>query len=76
MKKQGQWADADARIVELETKVAYQDHTIHALSDVIARQHKQLDALEATMKRVLEHLQAITPSGIARPDEELPPPHY
>ncbi|MDX8411243.1 MAG: SlyX family protein [Mariprofundaceae bacterium] len=66
----------DERIIELETKMAYQDHTIHELSDVIAGQQKQIDALEAKMERVLEHLKAITASDIARPEEEAPPPHY
>jgi len=66
----------DERIVELETKASYQDHTIQELSDVIARQQQQIDALEARMKRVLDHLKSITSSDIATPEEETPPPHY
>lgn len=64
------------RIVELETKISYQDHTIHELSDVIARQQKQIDRLEAEVKRIRDHLKGSAGSQLARPDEEVPPPHY
>lgn len=68
--------DLESRIIELETKISYQDHTIHELNDVITRQQKQIDRLETDMKRIRDHLKGNTGSQLARPDEEVPPPHY
>ncbi|HXH71331.1 MAG TPA: SlyX family protein [Mariprofundaceae bacterium] len=63
------------RLIELETKISYQEHLLQELNDVIASQQQQLDRLEKEMKRVREHLKG-TGSQLARPEEEAPPPHY
>ena len=68
--------DVEHRIIELETKISYQDHLIQELNDVVIQQQKQLDAMEKELKRIREHLKQAQSSGIARPDEESPPPHY
>jgi SlyX protein len=64
------------RLADLETRLAYQDETLHVLSDTIARQQKQIDQLEALCKQLLERLksqaQALPPNSA---EEELPP-HY
>ncbi len=64
------------RIIELETKLSYQDHMIQELNDVVTRQQKQIDTLEIELRRVREHLKSSSSSQIARPEEEVPPPHY
>ncbi|NOR72680.1 MAG: hypothetical protein GQ467_02230 [Mariprofundaceae bacterium] len=66
----------EKRIIELETKLSYQDHTIQELNDVVTRQQKQIDALELRMKRIQDHLKATASSQLARPEEDVPPPHY
>ena len=37
----------EERIVNIEAKIAYQDNTLQELNDVIYRQQKQIDQLEA-----------------------------
>ncbi len=64
------------RIIELETRLSYQDRLIQELNEVVTRQQNQIDHLEADMKRVRDHLKGSAGSQIARPDEEIPPPHY
>lgn len=64
------------RLVELETKISYQDHTIAELNDVVTCQQQQIDQLEKNVKRLQEHLLQSTSPDIIRPDEEVPPPHY
>ncbi len=47
------------RIIELETRLAFQDHTIEELDGVIVSQQQQLDRLEsdlALVKRQLKQL--------------------
>jgi SlyX protein len=66
----------DDRLVEVETKLAYQEDTIQQLNDVICRQQDQIDALllkyELLVTRVKE-LDSDLPEG-DEVDER--PPHY
>jgi len=64
------------RMIALETKVSYQEHTIQELNDVLINQQKRIDVLEDQLNRIREHLKAIPLSGIARTEDEPPPPHY
>jgi SlyX protein len=64
------------QIDELETKLAFQDHTVEQLNqeviklnDLYARQQQQIQLLTGK-------LQAMEPSNIATQAEETPPPHY
>jgi len=68
--------DLENRIIELETKISYQDHTIQELNEVVTGQQGQIDQLEKNVNKLSEHLKAQTPSDLARPEEEAPPPHY
>jgi len=68
--------DIEHRIIELETRLSYQDRLIQELNEVVTRQQNQIDHLEAGMKRVRDHMKESAASQIARPDEETPPPHY
>jgi SlyX protein len=68
--------DLDNRIIELETKVSYQDHIIQELNEAVTGQQQQIDAMEKHLKQMSEHMKAINPSDPARPEEEAPPPHY
>ncbi|TLS66960.1 SlyX family protein [Mariprofundus erugo] len=64
------------RIIELESRLTYQDHTISELNEVVIRQQKQIDRLEAVVEQLRAHLKQHGSSGLARPEEEVPPPHY
>ncbi|MFC1536900.1 SlyX family protein [Pseudomonadota bacterium] len=68
--------DIETRIIELETKLSYQDHLIQELNEVVTHQQNQVDGLEVELRRVREHLKGSSSSQIARPEEEVPPPHY
>lgn len=64
------------RLIELETKISYQDHLIGELNDVVVQQQQQIDQLEKQMICLNDHMKQASSSGLARPDEEVPPPHY
>ena len=66
----------EERIIELETRLSFQDRLLQELNDVIAGQQKQMDALEKDMRCIREHLKTITPEDVTRPEEDVPPPHY
>ena len=66
----------EERIVELETRISYQDHIIQELSDVVAAQQKEIDRLSGEVRAIRSLLQQVRPSRLRTPDEEDPPPHY
>jgi len=68
--------DLNKRIIELETKSSYQEHLIQELNEVVISQQKQIDALEASIQRMSDYLKNNQGSQLARPEEEVPPPHY
>ncbi|MDX2350624.1 MAG: SlyX family protein, partial [Porticoccus sp.] len=64
------------RLVEVETKLAYQEDTIQQLNDVICRQQDQIDALlvkYALLVTQVKELDNDLPEG-DEVDER--PPHY
>ena len=59
----------EARIETLETRVAYQEHTIEALNQALTAQWKEIDRLTRELVRLGDRLPA-------SPGDEPPPPHY
>lgn len=64
------------RIEELETRLAYQEELLQVLNDVVTRQQKQIEQLEASCRQLAERLRA-PEGGVFRgtPADEVPP-HY
>lgn len=64
------------RLVEIETKMAFQENIIKDLSDAVYSQQKQIDALNKTIKQLVDQIEGssdISPRGNLK-DEK--PPHY
>ncbi|HFD91995.1 MAG TPA: SlyX family protein [Gammaproteobacteria bacterium] len=66
----------EKRLDELETKVAYQEHTLQQLNEVIARQQQQIDQLETTCELLIERIKAVVEVAQAGSDGDERPPHY
>ncbi len=66
----------DERIVEIETKIAYQEDTIIQLNKVVCEQQKQIDQLETTCKLLIERMRELSSAEeTGKPKIEIPP-HY
>ena len=63
--------DIAAQIEDLQTRVAYQDHTLQQLNDVIADQQKKLDAMSRALQSLAHQFQ-----DWREQDGHEPPPHY
>ncbi len=63
------------RVIELETKMAFQDDLLQELNDVIARQEQQLDKLWQASRMLKNQLDTVH-SAEEEPGHEAPPPHY
>lgn len=65
----------DARLADLESRLAFQDDTIQALNDVIVAQQRQLDRLQLQLA-ALSSRQDELQGQIGGEDVDVPPPHY
>jgi len=66
----------EARVVELETRLAFQEQAMAELSDALAEARMELSRNDVLLRRALEELRADRPGLAADPAEEPPPPHY
>ena len=69
-------AKAEEAIAELETKIAFQEHTIDALNEALSSQQMQIDKMQYQLRHVIDKVKGMEPSNIAKMSEETPPPHY
>jgi SlyX protein len=66
----------EARVVELETRLAFQEQALAELSDALAEARLELSRNEVLLRRALEELRASRPGLTGDPADEPPPPHY
>ena len=64
------------RVVELETRVAFQEQTISDLSDALVRQQGDLDRVGQMMQRLVGRMANIEEFRGQGSELEPPPPHY
>jgi SlyX protein len=66
----------DERLIELESKIAHQEHSLQTLGEELYLQQQKLEQLETTCNFLAEQLktQAGSASAINTGDEK--PPHY
>lgn len=65
---------SDQHIIELETKLAYQEDLLQALNAVVANQQNQITRLEETCQLLSRQLKAMGSEAINQGFEA--PPHY
>ena len=68
--------DLQARLDELETRLAFQDDIIHTLSEQVARQELDIRELWEAKKQLNTQLKEVSSSNIRKEEDETPPPHY
>ncbi|AGZ36620.1 hypothetical protein C4Q28_07560 [Pseudomonas sp. SWI6] len=66
---------AESRIIELETRQAFQDDTIQALNDVVVEQGRVIERLQLQMAELIKRYEEMV-GQYGGEGEEAPPPHY
>ena len=66
----------EERLIELESRVSFQEHTLQELNDILAAQQQELGALRLAVQELDRRLRALTPLPLAGAEEETPPPQY
>jgi len=64
----------EKRIIELEKKAAFQEHTIEELHEVLLMQQKKINELEKYLNQMKE--QMTSGDLVKKQEDETPPPHY
>jgi len=64
------------RLIELETRLAFQDHTLQELNSVIVRQQQEIAALTREIENLKSQFKTLAPELVASRGDETPPPHY
>lgn len=67
--------DHDARLVEIETRLAFQELALSELSDLVNQQRLGLEALRHALAQTSAELGSLR-DGLVPPAANEPPPHY
>jgi SlyX protein len=67
----------EARLIECETKIAYQEETLRVLNEVVTRQQLQIDQLVMACRQLAERIARQAAEGAVKGSlaDEIPP-HY
>jgi len=67
---------SEDRLVELETRLAYQDQLVEELNKQVFEQDKRVQKLEATCKSLSKQLLDLAEDAPVAENDDQPPPHY
>lgn len=67
--------DLQQRVIELESRQAFQDDTIAALNDVLVAQQREIERLQLQVQALAQR-QAEMAGQFGIAEDEAPPPHY
>ena len=67
--------DTEQRLIEIESRIAYQEDLIQTLNDVVYKQQEKITQLEQQDRKLMERIKSLGESGDNRHDDQ-PPPHY
>lgn len=65
-----------ARIIELETRLAFQEHALAELNDIVTAQGMDLIELRRQLDHALGDMKLLRGMLDADPGSEPPPPHF
>lgn len=66
----------EQRLVDLESRLAFQDAGLAELGEVVLRQGRELERLQRKLDAALNDLDRLRPLLHADAADEPPPPHY
>ncbi|HZW59463.1 MAG TPA: SlyX family protein [Woeseiaceae bacterium] len=66
----------DQRLIEIETKLAYQEQAVHELNQVLTAQQDQLTQLRQRLMALGERLESLAEAPAAAAIDDERPPHY
>lgn len=71
-------AQFEKLMLDLQTKLAYQEDTVQTLNDIVSDQQKDIVQLKAQVHSLIDELRSVLSgldTGTINPEQEVPP-HY
>lgn len=68
-------ASAEARVTELETKLAFAQDLLETLNQTVVRHQGQINSLQQQLRLLHQQLKDALPDDARTPRDEIPP-HY
>ncbi len=68
--------EIEPRLIELETRLAFQDDLLEKMQARLNSQDKQLYKMVDELKELREQIRSGNETGVIPLSEEAPPPHY
>ncbi len=65
----------EVRLIELESRQAFQEDNLHALNDVVVAQQRAIDLLQQQVAALIRRQEELL-GQIGISEDEAPPPHY
>lgn len=66
----------EARLIDLESRIAHYERMAEDLSSVIAEQGRTIDLLTERMRRMITRMRDMEAGWDRSPQDDKPPPHY
>ncbi len=66
----------DNRVIEIETKLAHQEHLLSELNDALTDQQAQIGRLERLCQSLIERMKSLLDSSPPDQPTDERPPHY
>jgi SlyX protein len=66
----------DETLEQIQTKIAFLERAASELSDVVFRQHREIQVLQMKLKAVSDRLDGVQADESPRPPDQERPPHY
>ena len=63
-------------IIDLQSRIAHQEHTIAELNDALASQQTQISDMEAKIVALTDRVRALSDAAPAADSGDERPPHY
>tara|TARA_B110000014_G_C19646366_1_gene340500 strand:- start:202 stop:408 length:207 start_codon:yes stop_codon:yes gene_type:complete len=67
---------ADDHLIDIETKLSYQENLLDQLNSIIIKQQEELDLLKRTLITIQERVTILNESSTEKIDQDERPPHY
>jgi len=66
---------SEKTIEDLQTRIAFQEDTLTELSDIVARQDRQIQALQKKLSLIINKVSDLSVNN-SEGELDAPPPHY
>jgi len=66
----------EERLVNIETKITFQEDLIEELNKTVYQQQNKLDRLERVCESLVRHIEALEEAGVEGKPANERPPHY